>query len=238
MNAERLAEQKETLGKIVWGLDVDNTIFDSRVPIVDRTNSDFGLDFGPEDVNGRWWVRDRVFEVLVARGVNKTDALEQATQYNLWIWQEPDILRRAPFMPGAEAFLTKLRRAEAGYFFITSRVPGPNNQLALATYEQFEERLPWVDRGRLCVNFDPSLKGEEFKCGSVEKKGVDVHIDDYLEHARLILSRTSAGVYLLCSRSDADGFDHPRLKKFVGREGQRGNLKDVHRYLVGKGFKI
>lgn len=238
MNAERLSEQKETLGKIIWGLDVDNTIFDSRVPVVDQMNLEFRSDFKPQDVNGWWWVRDRVAEILVARGFSQSDAFEKGTRYNLWIWQEPAILRSAPFMPGAEAFLTKLRRVEAPMFFITSRVPGPDKQLALATYEQFEERLPWVDRSRLCVNFDESIPGEEFKCDQVDEKGVNIQIDDYLEHVRLILRRTKAAAYLLCSQAEADSFNHPKLTTFVGKDGQRGYLRDVHKYLVSRRFRI
>lgn len=227
MDKERNHPFKEIFGRTKVGIDIDGVVALSVVPVLAKVNSDLGgSNYNVMDFTGWHSVRDWAVPVFRERGLSPEKALKEATLYDNWVWTDPDILGAAPVHRGAEAFVKRLHNEGIEYYFITSRIP----ELFDSTLRWFRRNLPWVDPSVIRVNTDPSLEGRDFKWQTVAKLGIGVHIDDYFEHAKLIVDRTFASAVLL-SNLDNLPFKHPRLLRITA-EGRLPNLRDLHKLLM------
>ena len=226
MNKERNHPFKEIFGRARVGIDIDGVVSLSVVPVLTKVNSDLGTNYKIMDFTGWHSVRDWAIPVFIQRRMPASEALKAATAYDTLVWTDPQILGAAPVHRGAEAFVKRLHQEGIEYYFITSRIP----ELSDSTIRWFRRNLPWVDPSVIRINTDPELEGYNFKWQTVAKLGISVHIDDYFEHARLIVDRTFASAVLL-SNIDGLSFKHPRLFRITTR-GRLPNLRDFHKLLM------
>jgi hypothetical protein len=226
MNIERVHPFKEVFGKTKFGIDVDGVVAMSVVPVLAQVNSDLGTDYRIMDFSGWHSVRDWALPVFIQRRMPESVALKAATEYDTRVWTDPDLLGAAPVNRGAEAFIKRLHNEGIEYYFVTSRIP----ELFDSTIRWFRRNLPWVDPSLIRLNTDPGLLGADFKWQTVAKLGIGIHIDDHIEHAKLILERTFASTILLSNLGDL-GSKHPRFYR-VTAEGRLPDMRDLHKRLL------
>ena len=226
MNKERNHPFKEIFGRTKVGIDIDGVVALSVVPVLAKVNSDLGTNYKIMDFRGWRSVRDWAAPVYIQRGMPESVALKAASAYDTRVWTDPDILGAAPVHRGAEAFVKRLHQEGIEYYFITSRIP----ELSDSTIRWFRRNLPWVDPAVIRVNTNRELEGRDFKWQTVVRLGIGVHIDDYFDHAKLIVDRTFASAVLL-SNLDNLPFKHPRLFRITA-QGRLPDLRDFHKLLM------
>ena len=226
MERERNHPFKEIFARNIVGIDIDGVVALSVVPVLAQVNSDLGTNYQIMDFTGWHSVKDWALSGYIKRGMPESVALRAATEYDTRVWTHPDLLGAAPVHRGAEAFIKRLHNEGIEYYFITSRIP----ELFDSTIRWFRRNLPWVDPSVIRVNTDRELEGKDFKWQTVAKLGIGVHIDDYFEHAKLIVDRTFASAVLL-SNLGGLGFRHPRFYRLTA-EGRLPDLKDLHKRLL------
>lgn len=212
---------KERLSRFVYGIDADQILIKSIDAVSEQATKDFGIRFGIENFSG--WNSVKSF------AMEKLGWQEQvANDYEEWVWTDEDVLRKAPPVPGAQAFTKRLSQFGIPYFVITSRIP----KLRDSTMDWFvNEHMPWIKEEQILINNDESIEGEVFKYRSINNKGVTLHIEDSIRHARLILENTNSQVILASNYEGVSELSHPRLIK-ISKDEKTPNMWDVYKKLL------
>lgn len=215
---------KKSLSKVLKnktiGLDVDQVLVLSIIPVVEKVRSDLDKNFSLKDFKGWNSIKDYAVKKL---GWDN----EKALQYEDDIWTDPEILIKAPAVPGAKEFTKSLVELEIPFYIITSRIP----KLKDSTYTWFSMNMPWVSRQQISINTKRNLDGHDFKHKKVKSLGVNLHIGDSPKHASLILKNTQSSVILVSNYPSAKKLKHSRLIK-ISRNDRLPNMNDVYEHLV------
>lgn len=210
--------------------DIDGVLSLTVYPVVGKVNEDFGTTYDIADFSGwatvrRWaeknWDRRKPFVDSVAK---------TPEEYDAWVWTDPEVLLRGLLGPGSD-YVTRCAAEAASYYrVVTSRVP----ELRESTYRWSEANLPWIDRDRISMNEDPSVSGEVFKHKEIARHGIDLHFEDSLRHAKLIVENTPATVILLSNWDVArnEPYSHPRIVKVTRLNHRLTTMRDVHKKLI------
>jgi len=220
MSRERIYS-KERLGKFIYGIDADQILIQSIDVVSEQVTKDLGIKFGIKDFCG--WNSVKAF-AMKNLGWNE----KRAESYEEWVWTDSDVLRKAPPVLGAKSFTKRLAAFEIPFFVITSRIP----RLRDVTVDWFvNDHMPWIQEEQILINDDEFIAGEVFKYTKIREKGVTLHIDDSIRHARLILDNTDSHVILASNYEGVSELSHPRLTK-ISADGRMPNMRDVYKKLL------
>lgn len=216
-----LAREAERLGEILQGvnavgLDADQILIRSEVPVVKEFNSIFKTSYTVEELG--WesiseWLINLKFSEIDARNMDE------------YLWTDPDILFDSPPVPGGREVYRALEQLGKEQHIVTSRPP----RLEEITRKWFSIWMPWIPQERIHINKDKNVSGREFKAAKINELGLPVFFDDSEGQARVILERTKAHkphVVLVTSKYDVGKFDHQRLIRIP-------SMAHLHAFLTG-----
>ncbi len=165
--------------------DVDGVLADSWQPVLLSVKEQFGLQFTYEQLDHFSALYDLVKVILGDTAGRQADNL----------WYESQILRSAPIVTGADTAVRTYLDQGAACYACTSRLA----KNTLATYEWFEEYLPFFPRENIFIRTEAeekSVSGNEFKKLTALRVEATHQYDDAI--APLQLTR-SAMTNTLCS---------------------------------------
>lgn len=212
--------------------DMDGVLSLTVYPVVEKVNEDFGTDYEINDFFGwttvkTWaeknWDRRKPFVDSVARSPE---------EYDMWVWTDPEILFNGVLGPSSD-HVTRCAVDKARHTrVVTSRIPS----LRKSTLDWHEVNLPWISKDRISINEDEGLPGEVFKYREINEHGIDLHFEDSLRHAKLIVDNTPATVVLLDNWdvSQNESFWHPRIVQVSRPNHRLTTMRDVHKTLIFK----
>jgi uncharacterized HAD superfamily protein len=214
--------------------DMDGVLSFSIYPVIEKVNEDFNTDFSVNDFFGWATVKTWAQENWHRRRAAVDSMAKSPDEYDLWIWTDPKILFNGIMGRGSD-FVTRCAVENADHTrVITSRIPA----LRESTLKWYPNNLPWIANDMISINSNPDVAGEIFKYEEIARQKIDLHFEDSLRHAKLIVENTPAQVVLLANWDDSryKGFSHPRIFQ-VSREAQRLiTLRDVHKKLIFGGI--
>jgi 5'(3')-deoxyribonucleotidase len=211
---------KKVLKNKTLGIDIDQVLVLSIIPVINQVRIDVDKNFGLRDFKG--WNSIKNYAVNNCSWDEK-----KALLYEHSVWTDPDVLIKSPAMPGAKKFTKELVEQDISFYLITSRIPS----LRDSTVKWFEINMPWIKPDRIKVNRKKSISGHEFKYVEVKNLGVDLHIDDSPEHARLILTNTNASVILISNYVNGELTKNKRIIN-ISKRDRLPNMHDVRKYII------
>jgi uncharacterized HAD superfamily protein len=210
--------------------DMDGVLSFTVYPVVEKVNEDFGTDFSINDFYGWATVKTWAQENWDRRNEFVDTVAKTPEEYDMWVWTNANILLNG-VMGSHSDIVTRCAVGAADHArVVTSRIPA----LRWSTFRWHEMFLPWIDRGNISINSDSDLPGEVFKYREINRHGIDLHFEDSLRHAKLIVENTPAQVVLLANWdvSKNDAYWHPRILQITRPNHRLVTMRDVHKTLV------
>lgn len=195
------------------GFDIDGVWADINSQAVRKLNDTFGQKYSHDDVLSWDWVYEDAYRLGLLKGTSSDEAKKIAKEHRA-VYFDSLVLRACKPYPGAVLVLRWLEQLGVPYEFITTRKP-ENSQ---ATYDWFNEHLPWVAVERLHVRNDVVDDPDEFKVNKAKAIRVGLFFEDKQETA-LLLRENGVRVALVNRSWNRDCVDLDRVRVRHGSLG-------------------
>jgi len=182
-----------------FGLDIDDFLFNLRLAVTRKYNSDHGTQYTPGHITEYNSVRNW----LIAQGYSFEEA---DTMQNSNYWDNPDVLMSAPLIRGARELTLALRREKKNIYPTTSRDP----QLNEMTRRQLRLYLGWIPEENLRIRLDGDPDKHGFKGRTAEEEEFGVFFENYPPHAGEILLQADTHV-AICPYYPSYELEYPEV---------------------------
>jgi len=184
------------------GLDADQVLIDSKIPVINSLNRILKTSYRPEVLDD-WYVVSRI---ALKHGLSEEEALR--LEHDLWI--DPEVLADAPPCRGAIHLTMKLVDMGKELRVVTSRIA----ELTEVTYSWFAEWMRWIPQGSIKIRQkEDARSGEVFKADTVRELSLPVFVEDTDFHALLIQRLANAQLILVNEKEGLEELDSQRITR-------------------------
>jgi len=157
---------------------------------------------------------------------------DKAMAFSKSAWNDDNVYRNAPEMPGARTLLEAFNELKIPYIFISSRPV----EFESVTREWFKNTFPWVPAENIVLGRKERVNGGDFKAKTVQKFGVGLFIEDAMEDAMVIADKAKVPVLVVPQpwNTQEDGYNRIKL---LGEYSQHPGTWPVLRFLLSKEAK-
>ena len=167
------------------GIDIDDFLFNTRLAVTRKYNSDHGTQYTP----GHMTEYNSVRSWLMAQGYGFEEAHRRQNSH---YWDNPDVLMSAPLIRGARELTLALLREKKNIYPTTSRDP----QLNEMTRHQLRLYLGWIPEENLRIRLDGDTDKHGFKGRTAKEEEFGMFFENDPRHGDDILRNADAHVVI------------------------------------------
>ncbi len=163
-------------------------------------------------------------EICKKEGVDPSKAHDFAKG----LWNNRNVYRDAPEVPGSKSLLRILKAIEQPIIFVSSRP----DVFIDTTNTWFNSTFPWIGNKDIYLGRQHSQEGGVYKSGVIQALNVQLHFEDALEEAKDIISSTEAKVIIVPQPWNlVCDFESQKMKTFSSYSADAG-MWPVIRFLA------